>query len=175
MDPDFFRRIEKGLDEGEHFAHPLTLALVEDGFTVNPERLSDHAQSMLLGLRFQVGTSEIVYRLVDAQTLVVVLFRRIRPAPGLMSPFKDIVWFAEYVIRLDLGIKYALGRIKPPMNAQGGLPAPRIAAFYKKYLGAETLGWHDHVEWVVLDLDRFTTPRRLRIDRVHSAGFFSNN
>jgi type III secretion system regulator LcrR len=120
---------------------------------------------MLVGLRFEVGVVEIVYRLVDRQNVMIVLYRRLREISGLTNPFKDFIWFLEFLTRKELGLERVMGMTKQLSDAPWGLSSRRIARFYKECLNGKTLGWHEGHEWVYLDLKDYKTLRQCRADR----------
>jgi type III secretion system regulator LcrR len=163
--PVDLKQLDESLPESSQYAHPLTLALIAEGLEITPMRLSRHSSSMFLGLRFEAGASEIVYRLIDPQNVIVVLYRRLKEISGLRNPFKDFIWFLEFLTRKELGLERVMGMTKQLSGSPGGLSSRRIAKFYKECLNAKTLGWHGENEWVYLDLKDYKTLRQCRAER----------
>jgi hypothetical protein len=158
----------------------LLTALVAAGLAPRPAPLNDADGSPILaGHSVVLGRTEIVFRLFDPATVLLVRIQRVETAPGLDSPLQGIARFVALLAhgREETGVRRVLGIVATgPYRALGGLDDERLAAFYRRLHGAEWLQ-PDQIpglskldrqlaakpgsKWVGLELDRFkgTRPR----------------
>jgi hypothetical protein len=128
---------------------------------------------ILAGHLIVLGRTEIVFRLLDPATLLLVRIRRLEAAPGLESPLQGIARFVSLLARSrdETGVRRVVGIVATsPYRAMGGLDDERLAAFYRRLHGAERLDPRSipglssldreaaakpGAMWVGLELDRF--------------------
>jgi hypothetical protein len=126
------------------------------------------------------GGLEIVWRVLEGGTLLLVLVRRTAPAVGLASGFLPLIRFVRFLARNRHGLRLAcvVGMVDTfPYRSQGGLDDSRLQRFYVDVEGAEvvapdavpglsplerSLQMQAGTRWVRMDLERFLLPRRRR-------------
>jgi type III secretion system regulator LcrR len=155
--------VDTGFDgKGSYKANDrVTQKLRSLGYEVNDYKLS--GTSLILGGSFCTKCSEIVYRVEQDDTVIIVVYRRTAPRQGLASPFADIIWFIELLTDESLGIRRVKAMIRQLFkDVKDGLSARRMKQFYIEYLGGRTLDWEDGDEWLYLDLKNYEPVRHIR-------------
>lgn len=124
-----------------------------------------------------LGRIEIVSRLLDPTTVLIVRVHRLEAAPGLGSPLQGIARFVAVLARTrgETGLERVVGAVNTGLfRDAGGLDDDRLGAFYRRLHGAQeidasTLPGLDALDrqlagkggarWVGLELDRFRGER----------------
>lgn len=126
------------------FAHPFTQHIVQLGFSVRPYRLTEGLGAPI-GLQLSTADAEIVFNYPEADTLRIVLYRRIRSREGIANAFRDLVWLIFEASNPRFRLSGVAGLVHPEEGGDSDtLSGPRIVTFYTRYLAAqpiETTPW----------------------------------
>ena len=161
MDPIVFTRfIEQSLSDQEHYDHPFSRALKADGFQLSEKRHAEDRGALFMGLCFQRGNTEFVYRFPNPESLIIANYRLIRKHAGLINPFRDLIWFVEFLKNRKTGMRRVLGTVR--QMAPEGLTAERIGLFYSRYFEVFIVKDKYDQDWVFLDLEVYRPLRSSR-------------
>lgn len=156
-------------------------ALARDGIPVDEVRAFDDPHSPFVeGYRITIEGAEIVFRVLDRETVVIVLYRRTAMHATLRTAFTGLIRFADRLRSRDLGVKRLVGVVDTSSyRPEGGLSDDRLERFYR-LMGARrispgevpgltplALPWYTarRTVWVALELDDFRPPRAYRRGR----------
>ncbi|WP_461833102.1 hypothetical protein [Desulfothermus sp.] len=164
--------IERSLTKEEHWKHPFTLLLQEGNVKLKEENFSSNKDSMFLGLKFVRGISEIVFRFIQEDVILVVLFKRIKKECGLKSSFLDFAWFLDMVAKKESQLNRIIGKVqKLKKDGYGDISTERMVKFYLKHLNGSicdvkgeplvNIGKPKGV-WLYLDLKNYKPLKRRR-------------
>lgn len=136
-------------------------ALAAEGIVLEEERLFEHS-ALFAGYRFEIAQAEIVYRMHDPQTIIIIRYRTHRhDRKNLANPFRAMHWFLQFLCRSKLGIKRVMGLVDTTLyQEQGGLTTARLLHVYLRHMGGRLIDF-DGVRWVYLDLVDYHPPRPL--------------
>lgn len=142
----------------------VTELLTQQGFEVTPRHL---AEGDFEGNSVHIGQAEIIYRVEDdGETVLIPLYRRTSERSGLRNSFTELLWFLEWLSQSEQGLKRVKGLVATGYDLTADqLPATRIAEFYKRIMGAKSLGRGMTGEWIEMELAQFRTLKQLRADR----------
>ena len=164
--------IERSLTKEEHWKHPFTLLLQEGNIKLKEENFSSNKDSMFLGLKFIRGISEIVFRFIQEDVILVVLFKRIKKDCGLRSSFLDFAWFLDMVAKKESGLNRIIGKVQRlKKGGHGDISTERMVMFYIRHLNGsicqvkgEPLDGFDKPKgiWVYLDMKNYKPFKRRR-------------
>jgi type III secretion system regulator LcrR len=108
------------------------------------------------GYRIEIKGLEIVYRMWDPETCLLVLVRRLDQVGGLRNPFAGLIWFVELVKANCPSVKRVAGKVDTSnYTADAGLDDDRLRGFYalfETYLAAVPLNPVFPSVWVCLEL-----------------------
>lgn len=133
---------------------PVAQTLAALGFPVTPYRFSPHPNSLYIGSRVYLRTSELIYRRPEdrPEILLIVLYRRLGGrAKTLANPFSDLFWFLRLCTEERFGLVRILCHISTVCHAQGdGLNDARMIRFCERILGADWTTYDGH-PWLYRD------------------------
>ena len=132
---------------------PIRAALLEQGLTVNNHYLSGSAGNgdMYLGPHFRIRSCELIYRLTDANDLLLVLYRRLEQSSSLRNPFADLIWFLQLATQAQYGLARVLGYISTFSHRhENGLSEARLVRFYQRFFRADWVVYDGH-DWLCQD------------------------
>jgi hypothetical protein len=135
-------------------------ALTAEGIILAEERLFEHS-ALFAGYRFEIAQAEIVYRMHDPQTVVIIRYRtHPHDRKNLANPFRGMHWFLQFLCRSELGVKRVMGLVDTTLyQEQGGLTAERLLHVYQHHMGGRLIDF-DGARWVYQDLVDYRSPRR---------------
>lgn len=111
------------------------------------------------GTKIIVRSTEIVYRVLDDKTVLVVLYRKeLTMRQSLCFSFSALFWFLRFLVNHVPSIQVVTGLVDVyPYASDCGITSKRLSEFYQR-CGAEEVQI-DGLQWVRLELDRFVPLR----------------
>lgn len=142
---------------------PIRAALIDRNITVRDHYLADlPGGGMYLGPHFPICHCELIYRLTDAQDLLLVLYRRLERTSSLRNPFADLIWFLQLATQPRFGLTRVLGHISTlSYRHDQGLSEERLVRFYQGFFHADWVKYDGH-DW----LCKGTSALRARLAQV---------
>ena len=138
--------------------------LVAEG--LNPERrgaLGRADSPILEGYAFVRDGYEMVYRVEQEKTLIIVSYRRKDDGRNLANPFACMLWLFDLVTKNDLGVRYVAGKVDTLIEPiERGLSRERLTRFYTRHLGAKIVEvTQDGVteKWIIGETATYRSPR----------------
>ncbi|MCP3880304.1 MAG: hypothetical protein GY701_18220 [Sulfitobacter sp.] len=143
---------------------PIREALIDRGLDVQDHHLSRRLDGggMYLGPQFRIRSCELVYRLTDADELLLVLYRRLESSGSLRNPFADLIWFLQLATQPRFGLARVLGYVSNfSYRHENGLSEERLVRFYQRFFRADWVEY-DGGDWLCQD----ATTLRARLAQV---------
>lgn len=132
---------------------PLRLAVEAHGIETTDQYLFGHPGSEYIGPKFRIQNCEMVYRLAEADLLMIVLFRRLARSPSIRNPFAELLWFILLATEPRFGIRRIMGSIETFEYAhENGLSNERLTRFYERFFAAQTTRYDGSI-WLYRDID----------------------
>ena len=128
---------------------PIRAALIEQGLAVDDHYLSESEDGgIYLGPHFRIRNCELIYRLTDADDLLLVLYRRLQQTHSLRNPFADLIWFLQLATEPRFGLARVLGYISTlSYRHENGLTEERLVRFYQRFFQADWIKYDSH-DWL---------------------------
>ena len=141
---------------------PIRDRLAAAGHEIEPRWLFDKpAMGIFSGYRLVVRRCEIIYRLEDPETVIIVLYRRL-DGPRGNNGFADLVWFLEFLKQGDFGVRRVMGKVDTfRYRKEGGISTRRLAEFYVRCMGGRIIQ-HQGEAWIHQELQHIVSPRQYR-------------
>ena len=132
---------------------PIRAALVARGLSVQDHHLFDRTGpgGIYLGPHFRIRSCELIYRLTNADDLLLVLYRRLERTPSLRNPFAELIWFLQLATEPRFRLVRVLGHVSTFSHQhENGLSEERLVRFYQRFFRA---GWvrYDGHDWLCRD------------------------
>lgn len=128
---------------------PIRAALMDQGMIVRDHYLSDQlGGGLYLGPHFPIRRCELIYRLTDANDLLLVLYRRLERTISLRNPFADLIWFLQLATQPRFGLVRVLGHVSTLSHQHDqGLSEERLVRFYQRFFHADWVKYDSH-DWL---------------------------
>ncbi len=141
---------------------PICAYLRAFGYTLEARTLFNNPHSRIfVGYRFIIRCCEMIYRLKNPETVIIVLYRRIDGTKGT-APFRDLIWFLDLIFHGGFGIQRAMGLVDTyRYRHDQGISSERLMRFYRDCMGGQLME-HDGSLWVYQDVAQYRTPRQYR-------------
>lgn len=139
---------------------PIRKCLEERGFDVSTSWLFDQPSlNIVNGTRIYIKRSEIVYKYINDDTILIVLYRKEKSKRNSLSfSLVGLFWFIRFVAENFPNVYYFTGLIDVyPYLEDQGINTNRLAALYSRF-GAEVFWLNDRL-WVKLDVRTFDPGR----------------
>jgi len=149
---------------------PIRDRLEALGYQPEPRWLFNKpAMGIFSGYRFMIRQCELIYRLEDPRTVIIVLYRRVNGTRG-GNGFADLVWFFEFLKWENFGVERVMGKVDTFLyRKEGGISTQRLGEFYARCMGGRLIQ-HEGDQWVYQELQHIVSPREYRRSQQRSSG-----
>jgi len=163
--------VGNALPVAQQLRHPLTRAVVEPGYSVEPVRLNQTSHSMIIGLALTGRDYELNYRLVDQQTVFVNSYRAIgrsRGKKGIANPFIGFNRFIECAARPESGIQRMIGFVHGSEQDKDGFRTDRLIRFFHRHINGRIIRQDWYGAWLYIDMKDYLPMRQVFKNRMNN-------
>ena len=128
---------------------PVTCLLNAKGITVRNHYLS--GTTIVTGGAVRLNACELVYRMDDNETVIIVFYCRLNPAVGLKNSFRDLISFCALIAEELPAVRFITGKAEPLASRDSGaISKERLLAMYRRHIGTSLRD-----DWLYFELDDY--------------------